>query len=576
MNMTTMHPLLVQLYGEELGTSVLARIESILEQYRGQLPEPRAVGLSARDVVLITYPDQVQHPGQAPLAALMQFCRRRLAGLVSTVHVLPFYPSSSDDGFSVIDYRAVDPRYGEWKHVQELGKHFRLMFDAVINHVSVGSTWFQGLLQGDERYLDYFVLPGEGADLTKTVRPRALPLLTVFSTAHGERKIWTTFSPDQVDLNYQNPDVLLEIMDILLFYVLQGAEFIRLDAIAYLWKEPGTTSIHLPQTHWVIQLFRAALDEVAPHVILITETNVPHGENISYFGDGANEAQMVYNFSLPPLVLHAFHTGSADVLARWAGGLKLASDKVAFFNFLASHDGIGVNPLRGILPEAEIQSLAEMAAAHGGSVSMKASADGTQIPYELNINYFDALNDPRSGESVEIQIERFVTAHAILLAMRGVPALYFHSLVGSRGWPEGVALTGRARTINREKLALAQLDGELSDPDSLRSRVLTKLSRLLQARGGSPAFDPHADQSVLNFGKRIFAIARRTPSDELVLCLHNVSGDRCEIDLSTETRAEVSTGAESMMDLISGRRMPWLRPRTLELHPFQSVWLVRQ
>ena len=306
--------LLSQIYGDEINASLSGRLEAILAKYRSQLPQPRAPGLTERDAILITYPDQVQEEDRPALQVLAEFCETHLTGIVSGIHVLPFYPWSSDDGFSVTDYRAVAPEYGDWADIRRIGEHFRLMFDAVINHASVGGTWFRGFLKGDPAYGKYFIeIEGE-PDLSAVVRPRALPLLTHLKNSSGEKTVWTTFSADQADLNYCNPDVLLNVMDVLLFYVSQGAEFIRLDAIAYLWKEIGTACIHLPQTHAIVQLIRAVLDEVAPHVMLITETNVPHAENLSYFGNGNNEAQMVYNFSLPPLVLHAFQTGSTEAL----------------------------------------------------------------------------------------------------------------------------------------------------------------------------------------------------------------------------------------------------------------------
>ena len=361
-----------------------------------------------------------------------------------------------------------------------VGKNFHLMFDGVINHISAQSEWFKAFLHDDPKYRDYFIVVDGKPDLSQVVRPRALPLLTEFTTPSGVKKVWTTFSADQIDLNYANPDVLLDIIDVLLFYVAQGAELIRLDAIAYLWKEIGTSCLHLPQTHRVIQLLRAILDEVAPHVALITETNVPHQDNISYFGDGHNEAQLVYNFALPPLTLHTFHTGDASALTQWAASLErpdrwgaATSDlqpssappvrsAPTFFNFLASHDGIGLNPARGILRDDEIAALVDRVVAHGGRVSYKSNPDGSTTPYELNINYFDALSDPNSSEPLSLQIDRFVAAHAIMLSLSGVPGLYFHSLFGSRGWPEGVTLTGQNRTVNRQKFDRAEVERELT------------------------------------------------------------------------------------------------------------------
>ncbi|MBI3761325.1 MAG: sugar phosphorylase, partial [Chloroflexi bacterium] len=516
--------------------------------------------------------DQVREPGVPPLRTLADFCERHLAGLVSGVHLLPFYPSSSDDGFSVIDYRMVDPALGDWDDVARLGRKFRLMFDAVINHVSAQSQWFRDFLCDDpaSAYRAYFVVVEGDPDLSRVVRPRALPLLTKFTTASGEKKVWTTFSEDQIDLNYRNPDVLLEIVETLLFYAAHGADFIRLDAIAYLWKEIGTPCIHLPRTHRVIQLFRAVLDSVAPHVSLITETNVPHAENLSYFGDGENEAHLVYNFALPPLILHTFRTGSARALAEWAAGLSLPPGHGAFFNFLASHDGIGLNPARGILSEAEIDALVERTLANGGLVSYKRNPDGTHSPYELNINYFDALiADPLP---LATQVDRFMTANAIMLSLAGVPGIYFHSLFGSRSWPEGVAQTGRNRTINRRKLDRAELERELADPASLRSAVLSRWRRLLTARAASPAFHPRGAQQLIEFDGAIFAVLRTSPGgSDRVLCLHNVSDRPRQAQLEA---AEVGNAPPTgLRDLVTGDRLASQRPGAIVLQPYQTRWL---
>jgi sucrose phosphorylase len=517
-------PSLARLYGPELSITVERRLQNLVQRYRGRIPTPADSTLSERDALLITYGDMVQTPGQPDLQTLAKFCLTHLKNVVSGVHILPFFPWSSDDGFSVKDYRAVDPALGNWADVETLGGSFRLMFDGVINHVSAQGEWFQAFLRNEAPYRDYFLTIEGNPDLSQVVRPRTLPLLTKFQTVSGPRRVWTTFSADQVDLDYHNPDVLLEIIEILLMYAERGAQFIRLDAIAYLWKEIGTPCIHLPQTHAVIQLLRAVLDELAPHVILITETNVPHKENLSYFGDGTNEAQLVYNFALPPLVLHTFRTGDASILSNWAQGLELPSDRTTFFNFLASHDGIGLNPARGILSPAEIDALVEQTLAHGGLISFKQNSDGTQSPYEMNINYFDALSDPAGGESLEMQIDRFMAAQAIMLSLLGVPGIYFHSLFGSRGWKEGVNLTKSNRTINRQKLGLAELESDLANPISLRSQVLDRFQQLLSQRGSSAAFHPKGRQRILDLGPNVFAVLRIPPhGHNNILCLQNVT-----------------------------------------------------
>ncbi|MBK9779665.1 MAG: sugar phosphorylase [Anaerolineales bacterium] len=510
------------LYGDNISARLFEQTQNILNTYRPRI-KPRNDTLTERDAMLITYGDQVQAPNEKPLRTLKTFCDKYLTDVLSSIHILPFYPWTSDDGFSVVDYRQIDPALGTWGDVSSM-QNFRLMFDGVINHISAKSDWFQKFLQDDPHYKNYFITIEGEPDLSQVVRPRALPLLTSFITPSGEKKVWTTFSADQIDLNFKNPEVLLEILDILLLYIERGATFIRLDAIAYLWKEIGTTCIHLPQTHAVIQFFRAAISEVAPHVQLITETNVPHPDNISYFGDGTNEAQLVYNFALPPLTLHTFHTGDARILSDWARTLTLPSDKTTFFNFLASHDGIGLNPARGILSDAEIDSLVNKVIEHGGLISYKHNADGTQSPYEMNINYFDALSNPNGNEPQELQVSRFIAAQSIMLSLIGMPGIYFHSLFGSRGWTDGVQQTGRNRSINREKLQFDELQSQLADENSLRSKVFSKYSELLKTRSTSTAFDPHGTQKILDLHPSVFAVERTSPDGNArVLCLHNVS-----------------------------------------------------
>jgi glycosidase len=562
-------PFLSDLYGPDRAQETLPALLEILQRHAARpVPERhRPSGLSERDALLITYGDQFQAPGVPPLRVLTAFCQQHLAGLVSGVHILPFYPSTSDDGFSVQAYRGVDPTLGDWDDVARLGQDFRLMFDAVINHLSAQSAWFQGFLRGEPRYRDYFIVVTGEPDLSQVVRPRALPLLTTFATSAGNQAVWTTFSEDQVDLNYGNPAVLLEIIDLLLFYAARGAEFIRLDAIAFLWKEIGTACLHLPRTHRVIQLIRTVLDLAAPSVLLITETNVPHHDNLSYFGDGANEAQLVYNFALPPLVLHSLRTGRASELSAWAASLRLPSNRVTFFNFLASHDGIGLNPARGLLAPNDIDALVDQTLAHSGLISYKHNPDGTRSPYELNINYFDALSDPARAEPRSMAVDRFMAAQAIMLSLAGVPGIYFHSLFGSRGWPAGAALTGRSRTINRQKFLRADLERELADPGSLRSAVFQRYSRLLRARSASPAFDPYGGQQVLDGGPAVFAVLRTT-GDARVLCLQNVSDQACAAALDLKA---IFGQAHSVRDIITGEAISLSSPLTMA--PYQTLWL---
>ncbi len=521
--------LLTSIYGAETAAHIEPALEARLEAFSACCPRRDGGALTERDAILITYGDQFQEPGQPPLRTLRAFLDAHLSDALNGVHILPCFPYSSDDGFSVIDYRQVDPQLGDWDDIAALGARYRLMFDFVANHISQHSVWFQAFRRGEAPYDDYFITVDPGADLSQVVRPRALPLLTPVETAQGLRHVWTTFSDDQIDLNYANPQVFLEMTDVLLHYVAHGAEIIRLDAIAYLWKELGTSCIHLPQTHAVVKLWRAILDAVAPHVLLITETNVPHADNISYFGaplaetGGTDEAQLVYNFSLAPLTLHALQTGDATILSCWAAGLKPPSPAATFFNFIASHDGIGVMPARGILDEAQVQALAERTLAHGGQVSYKANSDGSVSAYELNITLYDFLNDPAHPHPA-VDVPRFLISQAILLALAGVPGIYVHSLFGSRNCYTCFAETGRARSLNRHKFDRAVLEATLADAALPMGEIFEGYRRLLRVRRAEPAFHPAGEQQVLDLGPALFAVLRTPPAGgRPVLCLHNVS-----------------------------------------------------
>jgi sucrose phosphorylase len=523
--------------------------------------------------VLITYADHVRAPGVPPLRTLADVVTDTVRDAISDIHILPFFPSSSDDGFSVMDYEAVDPAWGDWNDIARLTERFGLMSDLVINHVSAQSRWFQGFLRGEEEYADYFISVDEEVDLSAVVRPRALPLLTTVEAADGPSRVWTTFSADQIDLNYANPDVLLRMVDVLLFYVQRGVTLIRLDAVAFLWKRIGSPCIHCEETHRIVKLMRAVLDAVAPEVLLITETNVPHAENISYFGSAGDEAQMVYQFPLPPLVVDAFHQGSARSLSDWADTLDAPSGDATFFNFLASHDGIGLRPAEGLLAPSRVDAMVERTLRHGGRVSYRHEPNGTERPYELNISFFDALSDPQGGEPEERQIRKFLTAEAIMLALAGVPGIYFHSMFGSRSWSEGVEQRGMPRAINREKLDQEALMSELDDADSLRARVLEGHRVLLRARSRSPAFHPRSIQRVLRLDERVFALLRGEPGPSAALCLHNLSEEsvRLRLDprplgLETPPTLKALLGPASRVPASS-------EDATMTLSPYETSWL---
>lgn len=559
---------LARLYGDA-SPLCLERLMMLIGRYGLAGGASPAARWSERDTVLITYGDMVRAAdGAPPLAALDRFVVARLGGCFSLVHVLPFFPYTSDDGFSVVHFRQVDAALGDWSHVRTLGQRVDLMMDLVLNHVSRASGWFRDYQLGVAPGRHYFVEVDPATDLSAVVRPRSLPLLTPVQTRQGPRHVWTTFSADQVDLNFAQPDVLFEMLDILLFYVSMGARIVRLDAIAYLWKRVGTPCIHLPETHEVVKLMRELLDLVAPHVILLTETNVPHAENVSYFGAG-DEAHMVYQFSLPPLLLHAALAGRTEVLTEWARTQAAPPPGCTFLNFTASHDGIGVRPLEGLVPAAAITALADAVRAGGGQVSTRRLPDGSDQPYELNTTFFDALvlGDPPGGP---VHQARFLATQAVMLALRGVPAVYFNSLLGAPNDQALAQATGRARSLNRTKWEAPALARLLDDPESRAARVLAGYGALLRARRACAAFHPDGAQQVHALDARVFAVERTAPDgSQRVLALANLSGD--PVALTAEALADTVAGQVPSGDLLSPVRHVPAEP--LDLAPYQVLWL---
>lgn len=557
-----------RLYGPREVERLLERMVALVGRYGvGLEGYSKTTRWDENTSILITYGDMVQQGEEPPLSVLKRFADRHLSGVINTIHILPFYPYTSDDGFSVVDYRAVDSNLGRWGDVEKLGRGFRLMFDLVLNHCSRKSKWFSDYVNHVAPYRDFFIEQDPATDLSLVTRPRALPLLTPVHTQQGDAHVWTTFSEDQVDLNFANPDVLFEFLDILLFYIANGATIVRLDAIAYLWKKVGTPCIHLMQTHEVVKLMRDLLDMVAPDVVLLTETNVPHEENISYFGKG-DEAHMVYQFSLPPLLLHGLMNGDSSHLTSWAASLNDLPESCTYFNFTASHDGIGVRPLQGIIPDSELMRLAERVKELGGHVSSKANSDGSESPYELNITYFDALGD-KPAEVTELHIARFLCSQTVAMELRGVPAVYFHSLTATRNNYAGVEQTGRARTINRLKWNEDELESLLADPASPSSRVMKEYSRRLLCRSQHKFFHPDAPQQVINLGSEWFVVERER-DDQRVVCISNFTDQYQE--LKVDDRLYRLNRADTCFDILTGRRYLG-EGKVIPFDAYQTVWL---
>jgi glycosidase len=560
---------LERLYGDKATDAVQAIQSTInrlsLEPVESTNTEP----WSERDVVLITYGDQLgsepKSDGQLnPLQVLRKFLKDRdLTRLINTIHILPCFPYTSDDGFSVIDYRTVDPNLGRWEDIHKIGEDCHLMLDLVLNHISQESEWFKKYLAGVSPYDRFFIEVEPGTDVSVITRPRSLPLFSEYETNLGKRLVWTTFSRDQVDLNFSEPAVLAEMLGVLLEYIGHGSRIIRLDAIAYLWKQIGTNCIHLQETHEVVKLMHDVLKQLAPQVLLLTETNVPHEENVSYFGDG-DEAHMVYQFSLPPLLLDAFLNEDALPLKRWLQNLQSPQPGTTYFNFTASHDGIGVRPLEGHVDDARLNRMVEKVRSLGGAIGTRRNSDGSDTPYEMNVSYLSALK-PDDGD-VQAHARRFLASQAIMLALQGMPAIYFHSLVGTENDIDGMEASGIPRRINRHKFSLAELNKRLNKEGSLSNVVFAGIRHLLEVRIDQPAFHPDAQQHYYESGNNNVLCFERvnTKAGKSIFVATNFSNDAAVINLPQEyveatDLLDPNTAAQAGQLILAPAQIVWLQ-----------------
>lgn len=561
-----------EIYGEEDAEEITDDL--MVAGQMSELTQPVAPHTSKwdqSDVLMIAYGDSIQREGRPPLRELNNFMIRELRDTLSGVHILPFNPYSSDDGFSVIDYTAVNPELGTWEDIAAIEEEFAVMADLVINHCSSESVWFKNYIKNKAPGRGYFINGMDYDDLSQVVRPRSTPLLTEVHCVDGVKQVWCTFGEDQVDLNYRNPDVLLEIVRIIRHYVEHGIRFFRLDAIAFLWKESGSSCVHLPQTHELIKLLRLVIENLEPSAVIVTETNVPNRENLSYFGND-NEAHLIYNFSLPPLLLNAILSGDCRHLKTWMMSMPPARRGRAYLNFIASHDGIGLRPAEGLLSGGELDGLLDNIRESGGEISMRRMPDGELKPYEANISLYSAMERPIGGAPDGLRRARFLCAHTIMLALEGLPAIYIHSLLGTENDREGMGRTGRARTINRYRWPAEALEAALGDDGRHHKAVFEQMKRLIRIRRKQKAFHPNATQYTLHFTDEVFAFWRESlDRDQSVFALHNVSAEPQTIPL-----VELNLIAtENWHDLLSGRPYANLE-EVIELEPYGCAWITNR
>ena len=519
------------------------------------------------DIFLISYGDSIVSAKDKKLKTLKNFVDEFLKPHFSNIHILPFFPFDSDDGFSITDYKKVRDDLGNWEDISLLSKDYRVMADIVINHASKQSEYFQEFIRGNFEYKDFFISLDEDEGFEEVVRPRSSDLFQEVEISNQKKYLWCTFSHDQIDLNFKNPRVLLFFIRLIYLYLRHGIKVFRLDAVAFLWKEKSTNCLNLPQTHEVVKLIRTILDNYNQNNLLITETNLPNLENLSYFGNG-DEANAIYNFTLPPLLLWTLLMGDSTALRKWSMGMPPAKEHTTYFNFIASHDGIGLRPTENILTDQERGTLIDIVKEFGGVISNRKKPDGTETVYELNIALLDAMKGTFKGID-HMQVDRFIACHAIMLSLEGIPAFYIHSVLGTTNDYELMKKNSQNRSINRKSWDINEIKNKLLDDKSINNQVYKSIINLVKIRKKQPAFHPNAIQFTFNLGKNFFGIWRQSiDKKQSIFSVTNVTNIFQYLDLTELNLIE----SEKWWDLMSSEDIDDIKS-TIALKAYQTVWI---
>ena len=524
---------------------------------------------SENTILLITYADSISRGlSGKTLNDFGKFYKKYLEKFINSIHFLPFFPSSGDGGFSVKNHNDVDKAYGTWEDIQSLSKKANIMTDLVLNHSSSKGDWYKNFLDDKDPGKNYFYVVDKNYDCSKVVRPRDHDLLTEIELQNKKKFLWCTFSHDQIDLNFKNPDVLLEFIKLILKLSSYGIKIFRLDAVAFIWKQPGTTCLNLSQTHEIIKLLRDIVDQLDKNLIIVTETNLPKQENLSYFGKN-DEAHWIYNFSLPPLIVNTFLFEDSVALTKWSMKMPPAQLGNAYLNFIASHDGIGMRPAEGILSDKEIKKMLQRLKKNGSKFSMRKLSNNEEKVYEANISLFNALQFTDSDLKGKFALKRFIAAHCIILAIEGVPAFYFNSLFATKNDEETFANTGVKRNLNRYKWHYSTLVDLIKTNNTIEKNCYEIFKKLISIRKIQPAFHPNATQFTLNLDKNIFAVWRQSRDrKQSIFALTNVSSKTIKLNTNKINLID----DEQWFDLLS-QETKITDDQYVKLMPFQSLWI---
>ena len=449
-------------------------------------------------VQLITYVDRF---GGTTLPQLQELLDGPLAGVFGGIHLLPFFYKidGADAGFDPIDHTRVDDRLGDWDDIKRLSGSADVMADVIVNHMSSESPQFLDYSQKgsaseyDGLFLTMEAVFPDGAtekDLLAVYRPRPGMPFTVTTLANGERRLlWTTFTPQQIDIDVQTPAGQAYLESILQKLSQSGVTMVRLDAVGYAIKKPGTNCFMMPETFEFIKAFAQRGRELGLEVLVEIHSYYKRQMEI------AQQVDWVYDFALPPLVLHALEFGRSGPLMSW-----IAQRPNNAVTVLDTHDGIGIidigadaadrmnNP--GLVPPEELDELVERM--HRNSQGQSRQATGAAASnldlYQVNCTFFDALGRNESA---------YLVARAIQFFVPGIPQVYYVGALGGRNDMELLKRTGVGRDINRHRYDDEEIDR------ALRTPLVRALGSLARLRNESPAFDGECHVEAAGRGIRV-------------------------------------------------------------------------
>ena len=520
--------------------------------------------VSEKTTMVICYGDSIYSKNKKHLKTFQAFFNKKLNKFIDTIHFLPFYPSSSDSGFAVKDHYKIDSKFGNWLNIKNFSSKAHIMADMVINHASARGLWFKNFLKEKKPGKDYFLLINSKFNASKVVRPRDHKLLKEINIFKKKEYLWRTFSDDQIDLNFYNPKVLLRFIKIMLNLIKNGVTIFRLDAIAYLWKKSGTKCINLKQTHEIVKVLRIVSNSLNIKSIIVTETNLPEKENLSYFGNN-DESNWIYNFTLPPLLIYSLLFENGTYLNAWCKKLPQTKKGNSYLNFIASHDGIGMRPLEGIINNRSIKKLLLRLKKNGSKFSYRKVNNNKKKVYESNITVFDALKVSDKDKKGLYNFQRYIAAHAIMFSFEGVPAIYFNSLFGKSNDEARYVITGNNRDVNRFKWNELNILKKIKSNSSKEYYIFETLKYLLKIRKNQKAFHPNAHRTNINLGNNFFCIKRVSlDKKQTILCITNLT--------SKLQNAKINKKYNKFKNLIDSNVKPKIL-NSINLKPFETIWL---